>query len=314
MLRLNGITPVMCTPFLEDDSIDEVSLRRQIDFAIDNGAAAISGPGYGSEFYKMTDGERCRFAEILVDQARKRVPVIVATSKDSTRATVELSRFAERISADCVMVTPPRTAALPVGQIIDYYSRLCDQLTIPVMLQDADFTGAGLPSKVFADISRKHQNFQFAKLEILLPGQKCAEIVEQTEGRVQVIYGLGGIAMMDGFRRGASAVMPGAAVLEVYVRAYKLYRAGHVNEAKSFFNRLIPYLSFVLQHLELAVGTEKRILAKRGIIDHHRMRHPSLAFDSATEELIGETVDLALSLCEEAIAAAPAGKGAGAEG
>jgi len=299
LLRLNGITPVMCTPFLDGDEIDERSLRNQIDFAIDHGAAAVAGPGYGSEFYKLTDGERCRFAEILVDQTRKRVPVIVATSKDSTHATVELSRFAERIEADCVMVTPPRTAALPVPQVIDYYSRLCDQLTIPVMLQDADFTGAGLPSRVFAELSRKHQNFQFAKLEILLPGQKCAEIVEQTEGRVQIIYGLGGIAMMEGLRRGASAVMPGAAVLEVYVHVYDLYRAGRVAEAKEFFNRLIPYLSFVLQHLELAVGTEKRILAKRGIIGHHRMRHPSLAFDAPTEELIQETADLAIALCEE---------------
>src|SRR5580704_1619820 len=110
----------MCTPFLDGDEIDERSLRNQIDFAIDHGAAAVAGPGYGSEFYKLTDGERCRFAEILVDQTRKRVPVIVATSKDSTHATIELSRFAERIGADCVMVTPPRTAALPVPQVIDY--------------------------------------------------------------------------------------------------------------------------------------------------------------------------------------------------
>jgi len=97
---------------------------------------------------------------------------------------------------------------------------------------------------------------------------------------------------------------PGAAVLEVYVRAYRLYCDRRMTEAKAFFNRLIPYLSFVLQHLELAVGTEKRIMAKRGIIDHHRMRHPSLAFDAATEELIGETADLAIALCEEAKGAA----------
>ena len=52
MLRLNGITPVMATPFHEDGSIDEPSLRREIDFSIDKGAAAICGPGFGAEFYK----------------------------------------------------------------------------------------------------------------------------------------------------------------------------------------------------------------------------------------------------------------------
>jgi len=45
---LNGIVPVMCTPFLADESIDEASLRRQIDFAVENGAAAVCGPGLAS--------------------------------------------------------------------------------------------------------------------------------------------------------------------------------------------------------------------------------------------------------------------------
>src|SRR5581483_12093828 len=110
MLRLNGITPVMVMPLLDNDELDENSLRTQIEFAVTNGAAAIAGPGFASEFYKMSDGERYRFAEILVDQANKRVPVIVATSSDSTYQTIAFSKFAEKISADCLMVTPPRTA------------------------------------------------------------------------------------------------------------------------------------------------------------------------------------------------------------
>jgi 2-keto-3-deoxy-L-arabinonate dehydratase len=289
----------MCTPFLDDESIDEQSLRAQIDFAIENGAAAVCGPGFGSEYYKLSDAERYRFAEILIDQVKGRVPVIVATSKDSTHGTVEFSKFAESLRADCVMVTPPRTSALPSAKIVEYYSRICDQITIPVMLQDADFTGAGLPAPIFAEISRRHQNFLFAKLEIVMPGQKCAEIIEKTDGRVQIIYGLGGIAMMDGLYRGASAFMPGAAVLELYVRTYNLYRQGKKNEAKALFSRLIPYLAFVLQHLELAVGTEKRVLERRGIIRSARMRHPSLSFDAAGEQQIDEIASEAVALAGE---------------
>src|SRR5205823_11653383 len=97
MLRLHGITPVMVSPFWDDEGLEENNLRRQIDFAINNGAAAVAGPGYASEFYKMSDGERYRFAEVLVDQAKKRVPVIIATSSDSTYLTIEFSKFAERM-------------------------------------------------------------------------------------------------------------------------------------------------------------------------------------------------------------------------
>ena len=299
MLRLNGITPVMATCFREDETIDDDSMRKQIDFAIEAGAAAICGPGFGAEFYKLSDEERFHFVDVLVEHTRKRVPAIAATSSGSTYSTIEFSKYAEKIGADCVMVTAPRTTPLPAPEIISYYSRLCDSLKIPVMLQDADFTGAGLPAKVFVDLAHKHPNFRFAKLEVTLPGRKSAEIVEQTKGQVQIIYGLGGIAMIDGLAHGASAVMPGAACLEVYVRVYELYTQGKKDQAEALFQRLIPYLAFALQHLELAIYIEKRVMQKRGILPNSRMRQPSLSFDSVYQEQIDRLVNSAVALCEE---------------
>ena len=299
MLRLNGITPVMATCFNADESIDDAALRRQIDFAIDAGAAAVCGPGFGAEFYKMSDGERYHFVDVLIDQTRKRVPAIAATSSGSTHSTIEFSRYAEQGGADCLMVTAPRTAPLPAAEIIGHYSNLCDAVSIPVMLQDADFTGAGLPSGVFVDLARKHANFRFAKLEVTLPGRKCAEIVEQTAGQVQIIYGLGGVAMMDGLVHGASAMMPGAACIEVYVRVYELYARGQRDEAKALFYRLIPYLTFALQHLEVAVRIEKMVLEKRGILPNSRMRRPTLSLDAAYEAQMRELVDGVVGLSLE---------------
>jgi dihydrodipicolinate synthase/N-acetylneuraminate lyase len=299
MLKLNGITPVMATTFREDDSIDDGPLRRQIDFAIEAGAAAVCGPGFGAEFYKMSDGERYHFVDVLIDQTRKRLPVIAATSCGSTYNTIEFSRYAEKAGADCLMVTAPRSAPLPASQIVEFYSRLCDAVSIPVMLQDADFTGAGLPASVFLDLARRHPNFRFAKLEVTLPGAKCAEIVEKSGGQVQVIYGLGGIAMLDGLAHGASAMMPGAACLEVYVRAHELYAAGEKVAARDLFHRLVPYLSFAMQHLEVAIHIEKRVLVRRGILPNARMRHPTLTLDQTYQSQMDDLVTSVVALAEE---------------
>src|SRR5712692_6956407 len=299
MLKLNGITPVMATTFREDDSIDDGPLRRQIDFAVEAGAAAVCGPGFGAEFYKMSDGERYHFVDVLIDQTRKRLPVIAATSCGSTYNTIEFSRYAEKAGADCLMVTAPRSAPLPASQIVEFYSRLCDAVNIPVMLQDADFTGAGLPASVFVDLARRHPNFRFAKLEVTLPGAKCAEIVEKSGGQVQVIYGLGGIAMLDGLAHGASAMMPGAACLEVYVRTHELYVAGQKKAARQLFNRLVPYLAFALQHLELAIHIEKRVLVKRGILPNARMRQPTITLGPAYQSQMDDLVQSAVELVEE---------------
>ncbi|HEX4488158.1 MAG TPA: dihydrodipicolinate synthase family protein [Terriglobales bacterium] len=299
MLKLNGITPVMATSFREDESIDDDGLRTQIDFAIEAGAAAVCGPGFGAEFYKLSDQERFHFVDVLVEHTNKRVPAIAATSSGSTYSTIEFSKYAEKAGADCLMVTAPRTTPLPAPEIISYYSRLCDAVKIPVMLQDADFTGAGLPAKVFVDLALKHKNFLFAKLEVTLPGRKAADVVEQSKGQVQIIYGLGGIAMIDGLAHGASAMMPGAACLEVYVRVYELYTQGKKAEAEALFQRLIPYLAFALQHLELAVHIEKRVMVKRGLLPSARMRQPTISFDDIYQAQIDRLVDSAVALCKE---------------
>jgi 4-hydroxy-tetrahydrodipicolinate synthase len=197
------------------------------------------------------------------------------------------------------MVTPPRTAALPAKEIIGYYSQLCDAVKIPVMLQDADFTGAGMPAKVFVELSHKHPNFRFAKLEVTLPGEKCAEIVEQSKGQVQIIYGLGGIAMMDGLAHGASAMMPGAACLEIYVRVYELYQQGRHAQARELFERLVPYLAFALQHLELAIQIEKRVLHKRGILPNSRLRAPTISLGTTYRAQLESLVDSVIALSQQ---------------
>jgi dihydrodipicolinate synthase/N-acetylneuraminate lyase len=306
MLRLNGITPVMATCFREDESIDDDALCRQIDFSIEAGAAAVCGPGFAAEFYKMSDPERYHFVDVLVEHTKKRIPVIAATSSGSTHSTIAFSRYAERAGADCLMIAAPRTTALPAREMVAHYGRICDSVGIPVMLQDADFTGAGLPAGILVDLARKHSNFLFAKLEVTMPGAKCAEVVEQTGGQVQIIYGLGGVAMLDGLAHGASAMMPGAACLEVYVRVYELYLAGRRQEAKQLFHRLVPYLTFALQHLEVAVRIEKLVLEKRGILPNARMRQPTMTVDSIYEAQMHELAADAVKLSLECRAPQPA--------
>jgi dihydrodipicolinate synthase/N-acetylneuraminate lyase len=289
----------MATPFHADESIDEPSLRKQIDFSIAHGAAAICGPGFGAEFYKLSDPERYRFAEVLVEQARRRVPVIISTGSGSVHSTIEFSKFAERLGADCLMVVPPQRVALPSSEVIHFFSQLCDAVPVPIMLQDADFTGAGLPAQVFVDLAKKHSNFLFAKLEVTLPGQKCAEIIRRSEGRLQVIYGLGGVAMLDGLAHGASAMMPGTAAIDVYVRIYKLFQEGKKAEAKALFYGLLPYLTFALQHLEIAIWIEKRLLAKRAVIPNARMRRPTMFLDEEYEKQMEELTDEVYALSVE---------------
>ena len=302
-MKIYGAVPVMMLPLNADESIDEATLRREIDFAIDCGAAAVCAPGFATEFYKLTDEERRRVIEILVEQTARRVPVFGATGCGSVRATVELSQYAESVGADGLMVVAPKWCTLGLREQTIFYERVCRSVRIPIMLQDADFTGSGLPPKLFVDLAERCPNFRFAKLETILPGNKCSEILRMSSGKLQVLYGLGGVSLLDGLARGATGVMPGAGFIEVYARIFELYGDGQVEEATGIFYRMQPYLTFASQHLELAIQTDKRVLVKRGIFTSDRLREPTLCFDQTHQRQMDELADLVIGLCQEIRAA-----------
>jgi hypothetical protein len=116
--------------------------------------------------------------------------------------------------------------ALGIREQAILYENVCRSVKVPVMLQDADFTGGGLAAKLFVDLAERCPNFEFAKPEIVLPGTKCAEIIRLSGGKLQVLYGLAGVALMDGFAHGAMGVMPGPAFTEVLRPALRALRFG----------------------------------------------------------------------------------------
>ncbi len=298
-MKLRGVVAVMLLPLNADETIDEASFRNQIDFAIQAGAAGVCAPGYATEFYKLSDPERYRIAEILVEQTAKRVPVFISTGSGSAHATVEFSRYAESIGADGLMVVAPKWCALGLQELTRFYEAVCRSVSIPVMLQDADFTGMGLPARLFTDLAKRCPNFLFAKLEVLLPGSKCAEIIRASGGKLQVLYGLGGVAMMDGLAHGACAMMPGSALVDIYREIFRLYDSGNIHEAKTLFYRLQPYLVFALQHLEIAIQIEKRVLVRRGVFPSDRLREPTLQLDEQYQKQMDELVSNVIGLSQE---------------
>ncbi len=298
-MTIHGVMTVMMLPLNEDESIDEGTLRKQVDFAVAGGASAVCAPGFATEFYKLTDEERRWVIRVVIEQTAGRVPMFASTGCGSARATIELSRYAESVGADGLMVAAPKWCPLGVREQTIFFEMVCRGVNIPVMLQDADFTGQGLPASLIVDLAKRCPNLQFAKLENILAGAKCSEIVQVSEGKVQVLYGMAGIALMDGLAHGATGVMPGTSFVEAYVRIFELFESGRISEAKGLFYRMQPYLAFSVQHLELVIQMDKRALVRRGIFPSDRVREPTLSFDGEYQKQMNELIELMVGICLE---------------
>src|SRR6266496_4630147 len=80
---MQGVYPILMTPFDEQGRIDEDDLRSVVEFNLSNGVHGV-GLALGSEFLKMTEAERERVTTVVVEQVRGRVPVVVNTGAQAS--------------------------------------------------------------------------------------------------------------------------------------------------------------------------------------------------------------------------------------
>ncbi|MDR0406132.1 MAG: dihydrodipicolinate synthase family protein, partial [Clostridiales bacterium] len=101
-----GSGVAIVTPFT-NDGVDFEKLGELIDFQIDNGTDAIIICGTTGEASAMTDEEHLACVGYAVKRAGGRVPVVAGTGSNDTRHGVALSREAERLGADGLLLVTP---------------------------------------------------------------------------------------------------------------------------------------------------------------------------------------------------------------
>ena len=134
MIRPSGIIAAMSTPFFEDETLNEEELRHQVDRLIGAGVHGIFALGTNGENYAMDFAEKVRVMEIVIGQAKHRVPVYVGTGCVTTKETVALTRKAAELKADCASVVSPWFAANTQDGLYRHYKAVAEAAQIPVLI------------------------------------------------------------------------------------------------------------------------------------------------------------------------------------
>ena len=127
-----GIFPALVTPFTADDQVDEATYRELIRFVLPhvNGVVPCGTTG---EFSSMTMEEKKRAIEVCIDQVAGRVPVLAGTGCQSTRQTVELTRWAKEAGATGALVVAPYFLKPTFNEVFDHYKQV-DKVGLPLVL------------------------------------------------------------------------------------------------------------------------------------------------------------------------------------
>ena len=101
-----GAITALVTP-LRGDKLDEEALRRLVEEQIAAGIDGLVPTGTTGESPTLTNEEHLRVIQIVVETAKKRVPVIAGTGSNSTREAIEMSEAAKRVGADGLLLVTP---------------------------------------------------------------------------------------------------------------------------------------------------------------------------------------------------------------
>ena len=283
MERIEGIVPIVPVPFHADGSIDEESLRRVVEFCIDGRAAAMCLPAYGSEFYKLSEAERLRVVQVAVEQSAGRVPVIGQANHPSVNVAITLAQAMEAAGADVISMAAPRVFARGEDDLLRYFRQVCGAIRGPLLIQDFNPGGPTVGASFAGRLHAECPNFRYLKLEDPFMAPRVRAILEATQGEVGVLEGWGGMYTLELFPAGICGVMPGTATLAPLNRVYWSLKRGEHAEAYAAFQGVLPLIVFELQHMELFLHVEKRILKRLGLLSTTHVREATIQLDADTD-------------------------------
>jgi len=124
--RLKGIFVPMLTPLRADESVDEPSLRRLVDFLIGAGVHGLWAMGTTGEFAGIPEDERAKALATTIDHTAGRVPVIANIGDSSTGLALRHARHAVEAGADALALTPPHYYPHSMDEMLTHFRALKD--------------------------------------------------------------------------------------------------------------------------------------------------------------------------------------------
>ena len=273
-LSFRGVYPILATPFHEDGSIDFQSLDRLIDYTAESSVHGLGLFGNASEGYTLLQEERITLLKHIVKRVNGRLPLIVSSGHTGTDAAAQLSREAQDLGANALMVLPPYLLKPDGDGLLHYFNAISKVVSIPIMVQDAPaMTGVNMPAALLARMGSEIEHVTMAKVEAPPTAPKITAL-KKAGSKLTIFGGLNAQFLIEEFERGAAGTMPNNDIPSVFVKIWNHLESGDKASAWSLFAQALPLIRFELQP-GLGVSAMKQNMVKRGILECARVRHPT---------------------------------------
>ena len=149
-----GCATALVTPFT-NDGINFEELRKLIEFQILEGIDGLVICGTTGESSTMSLVEKKSVIDFSVKVANGRVPIIAGTGGNNTADAVAMSKYAESVGADGLLLVTPYYNKTTQKGLIAHFSKIAESVNIPIILYNVPSrTGLNIEPEICLELSK----------------------------------------------------------------------------------------------------------------------------------------------------------------
>ncbi|WP_312473023.1 4-hydroxy-tetrahydrodipicolinate synthase [Neobacillus sp.] len=134
MVHFGRVSTAMVTPFDKKGHIDFAKTTQLVNYLIENGTDSLVIAGTTGESPTLSKEEKLALFNHVVKVVNKRIPVIAGTGSNNTYASIELTKKAEQLGVDAILVVAPYYNKPNQEGLYQHFKAVAEATTLPVML------------------------------------------------------------------------------------------------------------------------------------------------------------------------------------
>lgn len=149
-----GVATALSTPF-DEKGINLSEFKKFIEFQISSGINALVVCGTTGESSTMSNLERLSAIKCAIQTASGKIPVIAGTGGNDTSEVIKLSKYAEELGADGLLIVTPYYNKTTQSGLIEHYRAICNEVSLPIILYNVPSrTGMNITPETCFELSK----------------------------------------------------------------------------------------------------------------------------------------------------------------
>ena len=149
-----GCGTAISTPFTKD-GVNFEEFGKLIEFQISEGVDSIIVCGTTGESSTMTEKEKKDTIKYAIDKVNGRIPVIAGTGSNNTASAIEMSKYAESVGADALLVVTPYYNKTTQAGLVEHYKAIANSTNLPIIVYSVSSrTGVNITPETCLELSK----------------------------------------------------------------------------------------------------------------------------------------------------------------